>query len=320
MESFERFPILEYQTIVGRRIIEVVDFLFQKNDLLRMPPAKGKKLDRSNYPKEDVFTRLELLDNEALLAVVERIKSSMSAIKRGEKGVVLKDPIKAAAYRRVLLPNADAEVVFIIVNWLSNQDLSFANAKQLLLVHEVSNHLDITSLTAQCMDLLCSAVTRIIDQSKNAGMALEDVLNMRIHTHEVGTPIGPLSTMDVVGEVFHYTLTSENPPAALRTLVVNIIVENGDEELLIALMENMTSVMKGEVAVATMRKAKCNGMALRKTDPHQGQLQLANVSSIPGDLEPQAYAATCTDDSIKTETSEVKDEWNTTCGEEQEYV
>ena len=123
MESYERFPIVQYQPRIASRIIDAVDTLFQKNEMLATPPTKTRKFDRSPYPKDDVFSRLGLLSTYALLAVIERIDCFLSRLKDEEKKILQNDPIKAAAYRLVLLPKFHPEVVGIFAKWLSRENL-----------------------------------------------------------------------------------------------------------------------------------------------------------------------------------------------------
>ena len=314
MESFEKFPIVRFERTVAGIIEHLVDTMFRKNEMLAMASNKVKKLDRSQYPREDVLTRLGFLNNEALLAVVERINLFLLRYKGDEKKTILKDSVMAAVYRRILLPNTEPEVVGHIANWLSTQDFPVTSAQELLRIHKVADYLGITGLASQCMEVFSSAVTSIIERSKAGDLTLRDVLESGLSRHDADTH--QLAEADIVGEIFSYTMSLTNPPAALQTLVVNAIVECGDENLAESLIGQMANDMKGEFALASMRKANSISMKRKKTGSKHGQVNSADASSGPGYIKPRAHSTASMNESTKMEVPVKKEKWNAMNSEE----
>ena len=317
MESYERFPIVQYQPHIASRIIIAVDTLFQKNEMLATPPTKTRKSDRSPYPKDDVFSRLGLLSTYALLAVIERIDCFLSRLKDEEKKILQNDPIKAAAYRLVLLPQFHPEAVRIFAKRLSRETLPSLTVIQLLGIHGVADYLGSTSIAEECIHLLSSAVVGVMEQSKAAGLTLTDLINdYQPHEHKASDEDDPLSTPHVVGEIFSYTMSVMDPPAELQTLVVDAITECDDDDLVVSLVEKMSSNMKGELALAYRRKAKRSAKGKKKTGSKHGQVPSADTSGVPGYLKSQAYLTASTDEATKKEMSVKKEKWNALNSEE----
>ncbi|KAF1964782.1 hypothetical protein BU23DRAFT_604620 [Bimuria novae-zelandiae CBS 107.79] len=294
-ECMEKFPIIPRQVQVIATITDAVDAVFQKSELFKSPPTK--KFDRSKYPRENVHDRLQLLRDEAVYTVAERISFYLCGIKRQEKDFALKDATKAAAQRRIILHKMGPETVEAVMRWVYGKGLTFNSVKHALSIHALACTLGITRLAAECMELLSAATIRIINQTKSDGITLRDLLSNNICEPEEETSTNrdpdPLSNVRVVGEVFKYTLHEKKPPAVLQALVVDAVADSEDEDLLSQSMELMNSEMLGKLAMATMRRANLHSLAARTHGYGQPLLH--------SDASPSA--------SIKSDMSDTKYDW-----------
>lgn len=309
MHAMQSFPVVQYQTIMKAKIIAIVDIYFQDYEMSLLPPAKAKKLDRSTYPKEDVSKRLEQMKTEAFFAVIERLNSFMQRLKDEESGLLVKDPLKAAAYRQILLPDTDPLAVEVVLRWLHRDALRRMNIDQLLRVYIVADRLGITRLAAECMDLFSSSVCHAIGKAKSQGITLTDLLQRRQTTADKGVTTEDLSDENVVGEVFMFTLQSSDPPAELQNLVVNAIVDSEDDEVCETLLSIMSSDMRGKLAMATMRKVKFNSMTARKIEHGSTQDHASPAGGVKYRESP-ASSRHSEHSSIKSEASVFKYDWN----------
>lgn len=246
-----------YQTSLVNAVTDATDTLFQNTELLKAPPTKTKKVNRSKCPKWDVRGRLELLRDEAVYCVLDRLEWFLYKLKEKEKLEAQQDTMKAAAQGRIPLPNVDPAMVKLVLNWLYKGSvcLSVIATKDVIQAYILATKLGLEELMGQCLDLLATAATRGITQAKCEGITLSDLLDQPIEIEKQGqrvaTKDGSLSASKVVGEIFRFTLTADKPPAVLENLVANAIADS-DVELYSRLVPEMSREMCGKVGMAMM--------------------------------------------------------------------
>jgi hypothetical protein len=252
-----------YQAGIAQKLTEVTDAMFQKNDMfIKTSPKKG---DRLQYPRNNVEGRLRQLRDEAVYTVLERLNLYLNGLKHMEQKNASGAAIKAAAQRRVLLPDEDPATVEVLVGWLYNDGLSFTDVKHLYRIHALADKLGIERLAAECMELLTTATSRILTQAKSEGVTLKDLLNESARGHKQTQDLHmnqePLSSLHVVGEVFKVTLKTPTPPAVLQNLVADAIADSEDDELFDQLLPVMNLDMRGKIAIKMIRNAKVRAAA-----------------------------------------------------------
>jgi hypothetical protein len=252
-----------YRAGVAQKLTEVTDMMFQRNDMfIKTPP---KKFDRLQYPRNDVEGRLRQLQDDAVYTVLERLNLYLDGLKNLEKMKASENAVKAAAQRRVLLPDEDPATVEVLVEWLYKEGLSFTDINHLYRIHALADKLGIEGLATECMELLTTATSRILHQAKSEGVTLKDLLHESARggkqTQELHTNQDLLSSFDVVGEVFKVTLKTPTPPAVLQNLVADAIADSEDDELFNQLLPIMNLDMRGKIAMAMIRNAKARATA-----------------------------------------------------------
>ncbi|KAF9729559.1 hypothetical protein PMIN01_12423 [Paraphaeosphaeria minitans] len=251
VECMTNFPLPETQVPIAQRLAEATDTVFKTNDLWIKPPARS---------------RLQQLQDQATYTVLERLHLHLHRSKAAEKKDASKNPVKAAAQHRILLPSEDPATVHALVEWLYQSDAPppFTSVTHLCAIHSLADKLGIARLAADCMALLTSAAARILHRAKTEAVTLKDLLDVctRGDAHpdaDADADADPLSSPRVVGEVFKVTLQTPNPPPALQHLVADAIASSADDALLHQLLPAMNFDMRGKVTVAMLANMKAQG-------------------------------------------------------------
>ncbi|KAL1610830.1 hypothetical protein SLS60_002501 [Paraconiothyrium brasiliense] len=297
-------PLLELHKLMHaeksreKRLTDTTDAMFQKNELFFKAPNKApnKRFDRSQYPRNDVEGRLGQLRDEAVYTVLERLEVYLHGLKQVEKKNASESAVKAAAQRRIILPNEDPATVEVVVEWLYKNSLSFVDVNHLCKIHTLADKLGVMSLAAECMRLVSTATSRILQQAKSEGITVRGLLlesaRAQKQMQDLDVNGDPLSSPCVVGEVFKITLHTQDPPAIMQNLVVDAIADSEDDELFHELLPAMNLDMRGKIGMAMIRNAKSRGAAVANRQPDQSQ----------------AYAGASRCASVKSEVSHDKDQ------------
>lgn len=235
-------------------MVHATNTLFKQDNLWRKPPTK--RTDKSSlYAPEDIAAKLNLLRDEAVYTVLERLRLVLRATKKSENHDASNDVLTAAAQNRILLPGADAESVGALVRWVykSPEGLAFSDVTQLYAIYGVAEKLGIAKLAAECMATLTSATARLLQSAKEENVSLRDLLDVAPQHAEHEANVDPLSDPSTIGAVFKITLNTPSPPALLQDLVADALAASHDDALIVQLMPCLNLEMRGKITVASMR-------------------------------------------------------------------
>lgn len=127
---YEHYPQTAYHTTVH----QVVDDAILEQVAKKAMIASNSKTPFQKKELKDmgVLSRLQLLTTKAVLAVAERLSIRLRDIKIKERKAAETSVLKAAAQRRIIVPNADSRTVRSLVQWLYSQGaLSYENPEHL---------------------------------------------------------------------------------------------------------------------------------------------------------------------------------------------
>lgn len=146
--------------------IAVTEQIEQKNTKLKKKKARGTSLQ----------ARLACIDPDGLLAVLHSLPAKLRKFSVKETQDARKDPIKAAAQGRLILPKENSETVQALLVWVYQGRLDYQNADQL----------GIETLAVTCLTMLCNDTSRCLQQARSHKLPLQYLLGYGTPTKHNG--------------------------------------------------------------------------------------------------------------------------------------
>lgn len=212
----ENYPLLGYASNVKKLIIdEIASEISAKN-------IKKTSQKPSQIPTDlSIAGRLELLKPLAVQSVAAKLYARLHAIHKSEVKKAAKDPLKAAAQHRILLPDVDESTVRCFMEWIYHAKFMTKGYEQLYSVLKLATQLGVDELASNCLNQLYTAANDSLLYSSTHGVLLQTQLGY-----------GPdADTDDVVGVVFKHAVKDENTPPKLKNLVVDTLAAGLNTEL-----------------------------------------------------------------------------------------
>ncbi|KAF2643677.1 hypothetical protein P280DRAFT_444719 [Massarina eburnea CBS 473.64] len=241
--SFNKFPLAEYQKLVRHEIISDVDEMFQKNQNMNEINVK-----RKDYPSTQIAKRLNVMKASVVHTVLNQLLHSVMSIKRSEETAALKDSMKAAAQRRIVLYDCDQETVGSVMQWIYKGTLEFADADHLCKIQTLAVRLGMVELDTICVDKLVDATRKDLENAEATRSSVSDLLEAKRSCMDIGVQADPLA--EVVRVVFLWVLQHKTPPVKLKEIVVEAIADSADSSLVDSALSFMDSNLTGELCTA----------------------------------------------------------------------
>ncbi|PVH95915.1 hypothetical protein DM02DRAFT_731539, partial [Periconia macrospinosa] len=244
--AIKKFPMPRWQEGVKKALTNFVDQLFKDNKNLDDP-----HIQRRDFPINQVLLRLEQLKPAAVLRVLQRLNEAFTNIKKNENDEAVKDPIKAAKYKRILLPQAEAETIKALTEWVYHQKLNYKDADRLCKIWLLAKYMGLDDLaTLSFKEFYNGYCSSIVAVQKNE-ISLYDLLHR--------PPIDGDPFSDVVPTVFQFVLRDANAPKELQEFVITALVDsvdNGD-------MRALELILPGMISRDDLKDTLCREVATR---------------------------------------------------------
>jgi hypothetical protein len=212
----ENYALIGYASGVKKLIIdEVASQISAKN----IKKTSGKP---SQIPTDlSLAGRLELLKPLAVQAVAAKLYARLHDINKAEVRKAEKDPLKAAAQHRLLLPDVEEATVRCFMQWVYNKTISYKDYEQLYSILKLATQLGVDELASICLNQLYTAANDSLLYASTHGVSLQTQLGY-----------GPdAATDDIVGVVFKHAVKDENTPKQLKNLVIDTLAAGLNTEL-----------------------------------------------------------------------------------------
>ncbi|KAF2653586.1 hypothetical protein K491DRAFT_717880 [Lophiostoma macrostomum CBS 122681] len=228
-QCVKQYPLSHHQAAINLAITQCADRLCK--DTRAVKGGSGNtSVRKKDFKDWHLPDRLQQLNPDGVRSVARTLLKTLQAIKVTEIRRAQSNPATAAAQRRILLPQFENKAVVSVVNWLYSQGatLQWDSADHLCKIYALAEELGIETLAAACMRTLLFTTSSAIDQANAAGRGVRELLEEAgLNREEVGG--GQLA--HIVPTVFSYVLGEDNPPTALRDLVINAIADSHDIEV-----------------------------------------------------------------------------------------
>ena len=113
--AYEQYPMAEYQTGLQKTIDGAVEEQFAEKINLKPTLPGAKKKSPTETRELSLTARLALLKPRGVQVVAEKLFARLYLIKKKEGTRAEKEPVRAAAYQRLLLPGVDETTVRSLV-------------------------------------------------------------------------------------------------------------------------------------------------------------------------------------------------------------
>jgi hypothetical protein len=218
--AYEKYPMAEYQTGLQKTIDGAVEEQFAEKINLKPALQGAKKKSPTETRELSLTARLALLKPRGVQVVAEKLFARLYLIKKKEGTRAEKEPVRAAAYQRLLLPDVDETAVRYLVHYIYRGTVHYQGVEQLYAVMELAGRLGVEALFETCLTKLCTAATDNIENAIVNAIPLRSLLGY-----------GPGPTDDVVDVVFKHVIKDPNAPRRLQDLVTDTFAACLDKEL-----------------------------------------------------------------------------------------
>ena len=220
----EKYPLQEYQSRIEKSInVAVEEQITQKNT--RAPQSTGgmpKKRDAKDANHDtSLRARLPLLKSRGVRTVTEHLYARLHNIGKTDAEKAKSDRLKAAAQRRLLLPDTDECTVQSLMQYIYHGTVHYESAEQLYALLNLSTELGVETLAEICLSKLSNAATDTIQGALASGIPIQSLLGYG----------SSCSTDNVLAVIFINVFNDKNPPKRLMDLVIDTLADSLDMDL-----------------------------------------------------------------------------------------
>lgn len=241
-----KFPLEDHHKDLEHAVDETVDKLFTDKENHLCPPSTGG-LKKKLYKEDTVTQRVRRLSNVGVRALSQKMIGFLDDIRLQESALAYKDPVKAAAQGRIILPNADENTLSRITRWVYNKELFCQDARDLCQIRAVAEELGLIDLAETCLSRLSSSASAEIERAHLEG---KDLCSM----FSSNTDLKPGAPFSFLWSVFRHVMESDNPPELLQELVVNSLALERDGRLFKFMAKRLNGTMKDRIINALYEK------------------------------------------------------------------
>lgn len=216
-----QYPQEDYQSSLVSRLTQYAEKnLYQDPRKIKIPLTKG---GAKNKPPLDLplVERLGHLTGSGVRSLALELYRVLRGIRKSEKTKAKDDMIKAAAQRRILLPDFDRRTVSSLVAWITTNELIHEDAEHLCKIYALARRFEIVNLAQACLGKVWNSMLRALEFAKAEGKSLKSLLEKS--EADGPSPKVEEDIKDVVSTVFKYVLNEKEPPLVLRDLVIHAL-------------------------------------------------------------------------------------------------
>lgn len=225
----------------------------------------------SNVPKTNTKAyhdlslrgRLDLLDCEGMVNMIERVSSMLDRIKAQEKQKARHESTKAMAQRRIILPGVTESSVASLLAWVYQGEINYETSEQLYELYDLAAMLRVDALAEKCLAQLSNTASDIVHQARQQGVSLSALLGLSAANPLDDDRLPQDNTVEVI---FHRVLKDAKSPVRLVDLVTEILAAGLDLDLWAQIGDAMSHPMTLRLVEAMLRQKQVKDEALQDHD------------------------------------------------------
>ncbi|EUC43023.1 hypothetical protein COCMIDRAFT_7494 [Bipolaris oryzae ATCC 44560] len=213
IRAYERFPMPGYGSAIKRMIDDATKAEVQSKRI------KARMLQDA-IREVNTKVRLTYINAFGLHTITEKLFSAIHRINKKEIDIAKHDVMRAAAQKRILIPDAEPDTFQLVMDWIYQGKLDCEDPQQLYNTLQLATRLGVTALSEFCHSKLYNAANDSIQDALANGTSLKTLL---------GYGLGPGDR--VLEVVFKHAFKDHDAPKRLREMAVNTLASNLDGEL-----------------------------------------------------------------------------------------
>jgi hypothetical protein len=250
------YPVREHQHSVKDCLVDATTKLFQDKHMWKNAPGASelKKKEKDYHPVNHLRHRLQVLNSEAIFNVLMQLNYQLWVIKCAEVDLARTSNLRAAAQRKLLLPNNDLDTISPLLQWLYQGRLHIRTPVQLCKVYGLADNLGVTNLTQTCLSRLSTEAFDAIKRATSEGMTLRALIDSSQASSQKDQPDPDKPFAGIVWTVFEFVLQHQNPPMELQHMVIEAIANSADNALVKSLIPKMSVGILQQLTRALMSR------------------------------------------------------------------
>lgn len=168
----------------------------------------------------DIALRMSYLNSSGVYCVASELYARVHRLIKEWHTKARKNPIVAAAQRRLLLPNVEEAAVTALLSWIYQTPMVSQNAAEMYAVWSLSSDLGVIALAEKSLDQLINDFSGVVQHIEENGVPLHTL---------VGS--GGLDDTNVIEVILDKVFKDESPAPRLLELVLRTLADHLNSEL-----------------------------------------------------------------------------------------
>ncbi|KAI4943367.1 hypothetical protein J4E91_009566 [Alternaria rosae] len=212
-KAYENYPLFGYANGVKKVIMDAVAGEIAAKNIKKT--AQRPVVDLS------LASRLELLKPQAVQAVAAALFARLHLINKQENRNAEKDPSKAAAQHRIILPDVEESTVRTLMQWMYQNTFPLLGTEQTYAVMKLAQQIGVDALAVQCRKALYNVTNASLRSADADGISFQALLGYGSEAVKD----------DIVRVVFKHAIKDESTPKELKSLIIDSLAGYLDPDL-----------------------------------------------------------------------------------------
>lgn len=224
----KEFPLEERQLAIQKSLTHFSEFLF--SDPKKLNTGSMAMMKKPEFRNWDLCHRVKLLNSGGAMLLSRRLLKALRNVDDLEKKNAAKSNITAVAQGRIILHGEDSRVVRSVAAWIYDKQMQYIDARHLLKLFSLAEHMGLLDLAQNCLRLLSSSASACLERASTHGVSLYELLRSSTNGLTAAQDADD-ALRHVVSDIYVFVLSSHRPPKALENIVVETLVAETDSKV-----------------------------------------------------------------------------------------
>lgn len=205
MSAYDSYPLPAYHEAI-RKLVEVAT-----QDAITSENVKTRKSAAATHDS-DIRARLACIKPRSVYAIVQKLFARLHQIEKKEFEAAKKDPLRAAAQKRIVVPGFEQDAVQFVMQWIYKGALSCEDLQQLYNTLQLASLWGIEALAEFCENKLYTIIKDLLQSQPVHCTALQSLFECSLYQND-----------NSLGVIFQLVLKDQNAPKRLQELVIKAV-------------------------------------------------------------------------------------------------
>ncbi|KAJ6284266.1 hypothetical protein J3E71DRAFT_360410 [Bipolaris maydis] len=205
MSAYDSYPLPAYHEAI-RKLIDVAT-----QDAITSKHVKTRKFAAATYDS-DIRARLACIKPRSVYAIVQKLFARLHRIEKKEFEAAKKDPLRAAAQKRIVIPGFEQDAVQFVMQWIYKGALSCEDLPQLYNTLQLARLWGIEALVEFCENKLYTIINGLLQSKLGHCTALQSLFECSLNQDDNSLRV-----------IFQIILKDQNAPKRLQELIIKAV-------------------------------------------------------------------------------------------------